>query len=236
MKLSGNPILFNPRPSPPPTQAGLRVWFYQPLSQNEPTVNRLVARADGPYCHCEVQFSDGAACTLYMQSAAVLRARNFSSSNYTCIAIPCSATQERACRECAEAAVRHAVPFSVMRMVNAFCRLPLVSGPLHGVPGANLHGEGVQRLVPVGSFCSELVTMVLQAGQVLPECIGASHTTPSGLARMLGERTPPEIASTVNTVAPVSSASAASCVSAHRSAAIGFRDAKGAHALALSHT
>jgi hypothetical protein len=68
---------------------GLRLWFYTPRSSSGPTVDRLVAQADGPFCHCEIQFSDGFACTLYMGAPAVLRKRAFSSPNYT--VTPCRA-------------------------------------------------------------------------------------------------------------------------------------------------
>lgn len=165
----------------------LRVWFYQPQSPSEPTVNRMVARADGPYCHCELQFSDDVACTIYMQSAVVLRPRRFSSPNYTCLRVACTRAQEAECRRWAESAFRLQVPFSVVRMVNAFCRVPFVAAP-HALcthQHAQHVEEEVKLLVPTGTFCSELCVRALQAGGVLDKEMTAAHATPSALARAL---------------------------------------------------
>lgn len=192
----------------------LRVWFYTPQSPTEPTVNRLVAQADGPFCHCEVQFKDDWACTLYMGSPAVMRKRAFSSPNYSCRVVPCSPAQERACRECAERAVQAQIPFAVMRMVNAFCRVPLIGTPLHGVEARDMAQGGVHKLQATGSFCSELVTMVLQAGAILPITVSAAHVSPSGLARLLPDASVPET--------PVHEARGGVCKES-RSKALGFR-------------
>lgn len=173
-------------PHPPSSRHSLRLWFYAPVSPSEPTVNRLVARADGPYCHCELQFSDDFALTIYMQSPVLLRVRRFSSSNYSCMHIACTRAQEAECRRCAEMAFEQQVPFSVVRMFNAFCRVPFVPKPLNSIktPDA-LRTQGVSELVSTGSFCSEICVMALQAGQILPAAIDAAHTTPSELSRLV---------------------------------------------------
>lgn len=176
-------IRSHPTPPAPPVAHSVRVWFYQPLSPSEPTVNRLVARADGPYCHCELQFSDDSACTIYMQSVVVLRRRRFSSANYTCLRVACTRAQEAECRRWAEAAVRLQVPFSVVRMVNAFCRVPFVSAPT-ALPTPQ-HDEEVKLLLATGTFCSEVCVKALQAGGVLDRAMTGAHTSPSALARAL---------------------------------------------------
>ena len=44
----------------------LRVWFYDPRDDPHCVVNKLVASLDGPFCHCEVQFPDVMAFSVYM--------------------------------------------------------------------------------------------------------------------------------------------------------------------------
>lgn len=151
---------------------------YNPASDASGRVNKLVAGADGPFCHCELHFSDGSAFTIYMEGVAVLRPRRFSSPNYTAVPVPCTREQEARCRAFAAAVVEGGVPFSTLRMVNAFCRLPSPGVGADVEPGAH---------VGHGSFCSELVAEALQAGEVLPASVAARHVTPSGLARMLRE-------------------------------------------------
>lgn len=150
---------------------------YNPASDASGRVNKLVAGADGPFCHCELHFSDGSAFTIYMEGVAVLRPRRFSSPNYTAVPVPCTREQEARCRAFAAAVVEGGVPFSTLRMVNAFCRLPSPGVGADVEPGAH---------VGHGSFCSELVAEALQAGEVLPASVAARHVTPSGLARLLG--------------------------------------------------
>ena len=156
----------------------IRLCFYDPRQDAEGRLNHMVARADGPFCHCELQFGDGQAFTIYMQGKAVLRPRRFSSPNYTMISVPCTRKQEALCRTFAQEAAGR-VPFSTLRMVNAFCRLPSLVGGGADPPSALAHAAH-------GSFCSELVAEALQAGGVLPLGVAARHATPSGLARLLG--------------------------------------------------
>ena len=163
----------------------MRLWFYEPTSTNEPHINRLVAKADGPFCHCELQFNDGAAFTLYMGSPAIMRRRTFKSKNYSCVSVKCSIEQESACRACAEEACRVGVPFSIVRMMNAYWQTSIISTPLHTLQSAQLQTHGVPLLLAVGSFCSELVVMALQAGHVIPITTSAAYTSPSALARLL---------------------------------------------------
>ena len=57
-------------------------------------------------------------------------------------------------------------------MANSFFRLPSM----------NLtHEDKIKH----GTFCSELVTEILQAGDILPKSIQAKYVTPSELARTL---------------------------------------------------
>jgi len=76
----------------------LRLWFYDPVSDSEGFINKLVTRLDQPFCHVEAQFEDNLACSIYMGSAVVLRKRTFDSANYSCVRMPCSRAQHQAAR------------------------------------------------------------------------------------------------------------------------------------------
>ena len=68
----------------------LRMWFYNPQQDTSGFVNKVVSRIDPPYCHCELQFNDGHACSIYMGSNVVLKQRAFESENYTAVTLECA--------------------------------------------------------------------------------------------------------------------------------------------------
>ena len=59
----------------------IKVWFYDPTNDEEGTLNHIVAKLDGPFCHCEVQLSDTSACTVYMNSPIIFKKRLFEDFN-----------------------------------------------------------------------------------------------------------------------------------------------------------
>ena len=65
----------------------LRVWFYNPTQDTSGYFNKFVAYLDGPFCHCEIQFPDSTAFTVYMGTNVIKKQRNFDTSKYTCIVI-----------------------------------------------------------------------------------------------------------------------------------------------------
>jgi len=68
----------------------IRIWFYNPQQDTSGFVNKLVSRLDPPFCHCEMQFSDNNACSIYMGSNVVFKERAFPSSNYTAVDLDCA--------------------------------------------------------------------------------------------------------------------------------------------------
>ena len=59
------------------------VWFYDPARDSEGMFNKMVAYADPPYCHCEFQFADSTACSIYVGSKVIMKSRNFDPVHYT---------------------------------------------------------------------------------------------------------------------------------------------------------
>ena len=149
----------------------LRVWFYDPRDDPHGVVNKLVARLDGPFCHCEVQFPDSMAFSVYMGTRVVAKARGFDPARYTCVRVPCSRGDLAAARQCAERNLSAPQAFSMLQMV-----LALAPGAW---PSAG-HAEG--------TFCSKLVGEVLVAAHALPQDTNVQGITPSGLHRVLRAR------------------------------------------------
>jgi hypothetical protein len=144
----------------------LRVWFYDPAADSEGFVNKLVSRLDSPFCHVEVQLSDDRSCSIYMGSKVLLRPRTFDSPNYSCLHVPCSDVQHTLATGHAEHMYSQGLTFSSLQMTSCFLWSPASSSPYH-------------------TFCSKLVTEILQQAGVLGTNIDAQKTSPSALHRLL---------------------------------------------------
>lgn len=143
----------------------LRVWFYNPSGDTDGVVNRIVAFADPPYCHCELQFPDSFACSIYMGSPVVVKQRTFDEQHYSAVRIAVTAEQrQRAQALCNEKAAR-GVRFSSMQMLSCVSVWPVADNPEF-------------------TFCSKLIADVLVEVGVLPPTTKC-RMTPSALYRTL---------------------------------------------------
>ena len=144
----------------------LNVWFYNPVNDTEGMVNKVVAYADPPFCHCEIQFPDSQACSIYMGSTVTLKKRSFDRASYTlvCLYVPDEQVQHAytLCSELHQRAVR----FSSMQMLA--CLYPWQSGSSDSKY----------------TFCSKLITGVLVEAGILP-METKQAITPSALHRLL---------------------------------------------------
>ena len=85
----------------------LKVWFYDPSDDTEGIVNKIVALADPPFCHCELQFPDDTACSIYMGTCVIMKKRSFDAGHYHCIELDASRDKiEEAFRLCVDATDR----------------------------------------------------------------------------------------------------------------------------------
>lgn len=146
----------------------LRCWFYNPSSdpwRGKNILNKLVAYLDGPWCHVELQFSDGYALRVYHGHQVELCQREFNSERYTPVEIDCSLRQATLTRSAAENVCNQEVWFGMGQAVAA----------LTGVPYAGFSSH---------TFCSKVVIAVLKAGGVLEDNTPA-NLTPSALYKLL---------------------------------------------------
>jgi len=147
------------------------VWFYNPCNDTSGLINKLVSRLDPPFCHCEVQFQDGQACSIYMGCKAVMKCRSFESSCYTPVVLDCSGPEYDAMYACARTYADSAVSFSTLKMTASLMWLPTPTPERH-------------------TFCSELCANVIRAGGRMLANVEPAKLTPSGLHRVLAEIEP----------------------------------------------
>ena len=144
----------------------LRVWFYDPASDSEGLINKLVASIDRPFCHVELQFADDRACSIYMGSAVALRTRTFDSPNYQCLRLACSDHQHTLAAGHAEHLHGKGLLFSSLQMTSCLLWARVVPSARH-------------------TFCSKLVTEILQQAGLVGRAVDAHSTSPSALHRLL---------------------------------------------------
>jgi len=66
------------------------VWFYSPAKDRVTglnVVNKIVAGLDPPFCHTELQFPSGEACSIVMRGVVPLRRRTFNRDFYTAVLV-----------------------------------------------------------------------------------------------------------------------------------------------------
>jgi len=144
----------------------LRVWFYDPASDSEGFINKIVSVLDRPFCHVEVQFHDNRACSIYMGGTVALRERTFDSPNYVCLTLPCSDVQHTLAAGHAEHMHGAGLVFSTLQMTSCLTWARSPANP---------------RL----TFCSKLVTEILQQAGLVADGVDAQVVSPSALHRLL---------------------------------------------------
>lgn len=145
----------------------LTAWFYDPAADRQGLVNKMIASIDAPFCHVELQFPDGAACTVYLGSEVVLKQRSFNNACYTAVAIPCTPAQCQAARRVAARLHAERVQCSAMDMLSC----------LVGVP-----------VCPARTFCSKLVGQILCESAIMT--VDFATVSPSRLYRCLSALPP----------------------------------------------
>lgn len=151
----------------------LHVLFYRP-DPGDQWLNKLVVAVAPPYSHCDLQFDNGMATSIYQNESVYVERKNFSRLNYDRISIAVDEGEyDRVVSFCARAH-RQEVAFDPVGMV-------LSSVPLVAPWAASRQPAG-------RTFCSRYILEALQAtGR--PEFLKhtPATTTPSGLHRILKE-------------------------------------------------
>ena len=148
----------------------MHAYFYAP-GEGDHVLNHVVTRWDPPYAHCDVQFEDGMASSLFQGENLYWRRRSFRKPGYTRITVSVNqAEYDRAYKMCRD---RFSQGF-------AFDAIGMYTLPLSSFLGL----RGLER--NSYTFCSKHCTEVLQAAGVRAVSgLDACTTTPSGLHRAL---------------------------------------------------
>lgn len=147
--------------------AVVRVQFYNPKSDTEGFINKLVASADPPFCHCELHLPNGMACSIFMHSEIHFKPRTFSNPAYETVRILCTIEQVEALYAAIDDLLKCNIKFSTSAMIGSYY-------------GVNLCPEG-------HTFCSKLVGELLQAVDLIPDTVDCNVLSPSQLHRLLTE-------------------------------------------------
>lgn len=147
--------------------AVLRVQFYNPKHDSEGLINKMVAMADPPFCHCELHLPDNMACSIFMHSEIHFKHRLFTNPAYEAVKIICTIEQLDALYLTIQDFMQQKLRFSTSAMVGSYY-------------GLNLCPEN-------HTFCSKLVADLLQAVGIIAENVDCNVLSPSKLHRLLVE-------------------------------------------------
>ena len=141
----------------------LLVHFYNPVLDKDGVLNKLVAFADPPYCHCELEFADGQSCAVYMGGKVHIKRRQFDQKSYDTVRVQVSAHQHAQAQNLALSLQEEGQTFSKRAMLaSKFAYIP--------VPDTRKF-----------TCCSKLCLDVLQEAGVVPRNVVAARHTPSTL-------------------------------------------------------
>lgn len=160
-------LYINHPPRGPPPMPCIHVFFYAPTPSDH-MLNHVVTQYDPPYSHCDVQFEDGMASSIYQYETVYWRKRGFKKPGYTKLSVSVSqADYSRAYSLCQDRTTRQ-FAFDAIGMYT----LPLPSRMQYERDGY--------------TFCSKHCTEVLQAANVKAVAgLVAKSVTPSALQQVL---------------------------------------------------
>lgn len=146
-----------------PDMSELKLFFYTPTNETC-SVNAWVARLDGPFCHVEMQFPNGLACSIVMDSTVRLIQRTFDPCFYTGVRIKTSKDRVQAALKLAREVTQAKVGFGFYESTTP--------APLS--PASR-------------TYCSKLMRDILRQSEIMPNHFSATLTllTPSALYRNL---------------------------------------------------
>ena len=144
----------------------VHVLFYRPQLDDH-WLNHLVTTFNPPFSHCDIQFDDEVASSIYQNETVYMCKKSFSRLNYERISFIVSELEFNAIYDFCERSCKDMVRFDPMGMVGTFI-------PFYYLRPA-------QR-----TFCSRYVCEALQAsGRAEFEHLSPARTTPSHLYSVL---------------------------------------------------
>lgn len=144
----------------------IHVLFYKPQSDDR-WLNHVVTFFSPPYSHCDLQFEDGFATSIYQKETVYFEKKSFSRSNYNRISLTMSDDEYDKIYQFCVDAYKHKVGFDLAGMVGSY--LPFSIGKPRDK-----------------TFCSRYVTEALQSAKKKEfNALQATNTTPSFLFHTL---------------------------------------------------
>lgn len=157
----------------------LLVHFYNPVLDKDGLLNKLVAYADPPYCHCEIEFANGQSCAVYMGGKTHVKTRQFDPQSYDTLSVVCATENQNKALELARTLETEGQAFSKRAMLaSKFSRFPS--------PDFRAY-----------TCCSKLCGELLQEAGVLPLEVPVARLTPSALHKAITASHPVVCDSTV---------------------------------------
>ena len=141
----------------------LFVHFYNPVLDKDGVLNKLVALADPPYCHCELEFADGQSCAVYMAGKVHVKTRQFDPKSYDTVRVQVSAHQH---------AQALALALALQAEGQAFSKRAMLASKFAYIPVPDTRKF---------TCCSKLCLDVLHEAGVVPRTVVAARHTPSTL-------------------------------------------------------
>ncbi len=144
----------------------VHVLFYQPQSDDH-WINHVVSAFSPPFSHCDIQFDDGVASSIYQNETVYMQKKSFSRNNYKRISLTFTDDEYGRIRKFCNDCHANRVGFDLTGMICAY--LPWGS-----------------RKPTEKTFCSRYIAEALRKSE-RPEykTIEPSCATPSGLHGML---------------------------------------------------
>ena len=100
------------------------VWFYNPVHETTNglnIVNKIVAKLDPPFCHTELQFACGSACSIVMKGFVNVRKRTFDPKFYTGLIISTTPKKIENALKMAHDMNTQNVPFGIFDSQSTYC-------------------------------------------------------------------------------------------------------------------
>jgi len=144
----------------------VHVLFYRPQPDDR-WLNHLVTTINPPFSHCDIQFDDEVASSVYQNETVYMCKKSFSRLNYERLSFSVSESEFNAMYKFCEQSCRSMVRFDPLGMVGTFI-------PFYFLRPANR------------TFCSRYVCEALQAsGRAEFQDLSPARTTPSDLHKKL---------------------------------------------------
>ena len=145
----------------------VHVLFYRP-NKDDRWLNHVVTTFSPPFSHCDLQFDDNLATSIYQNEPVYMETKSFSRLNYERHSICVSDDEYRKIRKFCENKHKEKIFFDPVGMVMSFFPLLYWRAPSNK------------------TFCSRYITEALQASERNEfKALNSIHTTPSSLYNFL---------------------------------------------------